>query len=449
MPITYNPDTNTIVITGGTASEPLTFEDIYNADVANNWGVFTKVDEKTYKSTAKLQFGDGVTETYFEESGSTLIMDGVAQSNGDKLIVFKALTHATFGEKVMNDGAETGQDGVLFVFREPTYNYARMSFEEGADVKFYGCVFKTEYPCNAVLLEYFSGVMLGCYVELRMYNPRNATLKWLVLANRYGQINSPENCVMEHIRLITAYYVALIVRDTDLVFRNVECHGIERLANVWYLSKPHVVKFVDCYTTNWEIHWNLPEGNESGELLWCYTIRFKLMDKDGNPLSGRTVRIYDKDGTLLAELTTDENGLTGPCELVYRRLVNPYADGEWHVFYEEDWETFAPYTIEVWHGNEQEWRGRLEDVGITEKPITITYWPPSETLDRLLSELEAHRAVEPDITLMRKIQTNRWKIENNQLVIYDDDGVTPLKVFNLKDKYGNPSEVNVYEREPV
>ena len=53
------------------------------------------------------------------------------------------------------------------------------------------------------------------------------------------------------------------------------------------------------------------------------------------------------------------------------------------------------------------------------------------------------------VELIRKIQTNRWKIENNQLVIYDDDGVTPLKVFNLKDKYGNPSEVNVYEREPV
>ena len=53
------------------------------------------------------------------------------------------------------------------------------------------------------------------------------------------------------------------------------------------------------------------------------------------------------------------------------------------------------------------------------------------------------------VELIRKIQTNRWKIEDNQLIIFDDDGVTPLKIFNLKDKYGNPSEVNVYEREPV
>lgn len=37
-----------------------------------------------------------------------------------------------------------------------------------------------------------------------------------------------------------------------------------------------------------------------------------------------------------------------------------------------------------------------------------------------------------DITLIRKIETNRWKISSNNLVIYDDDGTTVLKTFNLK-----------------
>ena len=50
---------------------------------------------------------------------------------------------------------------------------------------------------------------------------------------------------------------------------------------------------------------------------------------------------------------------------------------------------------------------------------------------------------------IRKILTNRWKIENNQLTIYDDDGVTPLIMFNLKDKLGNPTEINVFERIPI
>lgn len=37
-----------------------------------------------------------------------------------------------------------------------------------------------------------------------------------------------------------------------------------------------------------------------------------------------------------------------------------------------------------------------------------------------------------DITLIKKVEVNRWKISSNQLTIYDDDGVTALKVFNMK-----------------
>jgi len=54
-----------------------------------------------------------------------------------------------------------------------------------------------------------------------------------------------------------------------------------------------------------------------------------------------------------------------------------------------------------------------------------------------------------DISIMKKLQMNRWKIYNNQLIIYDDDGVTVLHRFNLKDAVGNPAEQNVYERVPV
>ena len=33
--------------------------------------------------------------------------------------------------------------------------------------------------------------------------------------------------------------------------------------------------------------------------------------------------------------------------------------------------------------------------------------------------------------MVRKIETGRWKIQGTQLIIYDEDGVTPLKTFNL------------------
>jgi len=53
-----------------------------------------------------------------------------------------------------------------------------------------------------------------------------------------------------------------------------------------------------------------------------------------------------------------------------------------------------------------------------------------------------------DITAVKKIELNRWKIASNQLTIYDDDATTPLYVFNLK-KAGVADGETPDERDPV
>lgn len=54
--------------------------------------------------------------------------------------------------------------------------------------------------------------------------------------------------------------------------------------------------------------------------------------------------------------------------------------------------------------------------------------------------------VQTDTTLIRKVETGRWKIDANQMTFYDDDGSTPLLVFNLKDSTGAPTMADVFER---
>jgi len=54
-----------------------------------------------------------------------------------------------------------------------------------------------------------------------------------------------------------------------------------------------------------------------------------------------------------------------------------------------------------------------------------------------------------DILRLLKIEEGRWKIDNNQLIIYEPDGVTVYKRFNLKNKLGQPTEESPYERVPV
>ena len=54
------------------------------------------------------------------------------------------------------------------------------------------------------------------------------------------------------------------------------------------------------------------------------------------------------------------------------------------------------------------------------------------------------------IQTVEKMLTNRMKIteSTNTLTIYNDDGITPFKTFNLKNKAGESSSTNVYERVP-
>lgn len=57
--------------------------------------------------------------------------------------------------------------------------------------------------------------------------------------------------------------------------------------------------------------------------------------------------------------------------------------------------------------------------------------------------------LQTDMTLLTKMESGRWKIVANQMIFYDDDGVTPLRTFNLKDQSGAPSMSSVFERVPV
>jgi len=48
-----------------------------------------------------------------------------------------------------------------------------------------------------------------------------------------------------------------------------------------------------------------------------------------------------------------------------------------------------------------------------------------------------------------KIEKGKWEIKGNQMIFYDDDGTTELYKFNLKNKAGTPTEIDIYRREPT
>ena len=52
--------------------------------------------------------------------------------------------------------------------------------------------------------------------------------------------------------------------------------------------------------------------------------------------------------------------------------------------------------------------------------------------------------IDYEIEFLRKVSTNKWQMIGNQVKIFDDDGTTVIKTFNLYDSLGNPTMTNVH-----
>jgi len=439
MPITYDPDTNTIVITGTKNGNPYSFEDIYQADQANGWNKFTKLSEGVYKTTAKLQFGDGSTETWFEEKGTTLIVENTASKDWGTIITFKANCNATFGEYEEVNGEKVVKNGVEFQFRETNYFANAIKHEYGSNVCYYACKFKLLKDSKRVDIEEYVKEMTGCVSEILLEHLRYTKINRCLIIGREGNLSGGEGYSLSNTLIDTIKENALWIPNISLTIRGLVAVYSDRLATLDKLQSPNVVKLINCKPYNWKVKWYLAEGSVSGELQRIYAVRFKVTDVNGNPLANREIKVYDRNGNKVAEAVTDSNGLTDEVEILYAKLINPYSDGQWHTFDEDDWEYFNPFTVEIWYGSELEYKGIITELDVDSTFIQITVKPSSTTLDDIANKLE----------YLRKLFGNRWKIENCELKIYDDDNATVIKRYKLYDKSGTPTEVNVYDRVPV
>ena len=98
---------------------------------------------------------------------------------------------------------------------------------------------------------------------------------------------------------------------------------------------------------------------------------------------------------------------------------------------------------------------KLTSAGCTQQ--NLVFYPASGSLTGIedikgtgfVKDTDSLVQIREFVEAVKKIESNRWKIVGNQLVIYDDDGVTPLLTFDLKNKAGNPTDTSPYERVPT
>jgi len=129
------------------------------------------------------------------------------------------------------------------------------------------------------------------------------------------------------------------------------------------------------------------------------------------------------DGTTFVDLTADSRTLT-------------HKEGGW-------------YTLTLGTGD-TDTKGRLK-VLIMDTDKCLPVWEDCMVLaPAAYDSLFGANAMDwADILLLLKIEKGRWKVVNFQLIFYDEDKVTPLLTFDLKDKNGQPTMASPYERSPV
>lgn len=86
---------------------------------------------------------------------------------------------------------------------------------------------------------------------------------------------------------------------------------------------------------------------------------------------------------------------------------------------------------------------RVIDLPTAFRTSVVSPSDPSNSVGKLLLDTKGL------VAQIYKIETGRWRIAGNQLILYDEDGVTPMYVFDLKDKTGLPTEESPYERSPT
>jgi hypothetical protein len=101
MPISYDPPTNTITVTGYTEATPCTFLDIWNADQGGGWGVVSKQGDDQFMFDCRIIIGDGSTETWFADTKKQVTFSSLATTaNGQNLFYVESNAHFRLGELV-------------------------------------------------------------------------------------------------------------------------------------------------------------------------------------------------------------------------------------------------------------------------------------------------------------------------------------------------------------
>ena len=327
--ITYDSGNNTIIVVGFSESSPCTFEDIYQADVANGWSVVSKQGDNQYEFRCRLQIGDGTTETWLIDANKA-----ISHTINDDFISISNYGHFRCGV-VVDETNRTTKDG-CFIYTNSSNKYI---LRIAGTIELYsttisapsGTLFRLPEPtqlhkiwnCNIIGVSTFGG---PAKVDFYRTNWQGGD------GPRITTVNSRD------IRLTDCGYgLYLFNLRNPVTIRDYKMVG-EEYSFVTYGTEPGADLYainVDC---KWKIMWKY---GSRGKIYRQYSFNLKVVDENGNPINDAKVKVYNKSGNLVLENTTDVNGQI-PEQIITR--------GYYDQAHGNELADFSPHTLVIGKG---------------------------------------------------------------------------------------------------
>jgi len=310
----------------------INFSYIYSTVQKNGWGVVSQVNTNIYTITSNIKF---INSTLY--SSKEVIIIGTP----DKPMTIQADKHSYlyFGTLKSNgvgaDGSEiylyTRYVGGATAFL-PLGNFY---FYGSRFTRFYGEVSSPSFPYNVSIVDsqfiadtqfYFNNTSVGTITRLLYSVPRYLYI--------YGNIS------INQVILSSSSQGIIVGSGSPNTIRNVVLasnQSLVRRYDAW-------VDLIDCSITPSQIqNWN-PTGRD----VWVrirYSFNLKLIDKNGNPVSGATVKLYDTYGNLVFSLSTNSTGQI-PTQYVTTYITWWNQSENWSVRHEK---YYTPFTLVISH----------------------------------------------------------------------------------------------------
>jgi len=293
--ITYDSGSNTIKVVGFSESSPCTFEDIYQADVSNGWGVVSKQGDNQYYFSCTLQIGDGSTETWLIDTNK-MIYEDVGM-----FLYIKGNGHVRFGKVINSEKKITSGGCFIYTKNKNTYmiEMAQNSYIElysstlsASDRVFFDTSPNTHakiWNCNFEHID-FSG------------NPAQMDIYRLYFVHSLyglkGIFTSAEDIRLADVDYPTKWFN----QHEPVTMKNIVTDKEERYS----FSLTSCTANFYIIDTDWK--WTGYFSDASAKVYRQYTFNLKVVDENGNPIDGAKVKVYDKSGNLVLENTTDTSG---------------------------------------------------------------------------------------------------------------------------------------------